>query len=183
MTEMTKIDQIRMAGPRLAIRVAELFRLAAKANASSQQGVADDLGVTPSRLSQIVGGDGNVHVATLARTLAAFGYSVEIVATSADGERLEIKPRASRTRTAKTAGTVTESQPSGEPSVIKFVHPVVTPGGKTENVYSYSTDGVVGKAVDFPMRVETIRLTEFLVSAAPDHEAVRESIRWELSSV
>jgi len=99
---MTTNDDIRMAGPRLAIRVVELIKRAVRGNPNlNQKEIANRLGVNESRLSQIVNGDGNIQIATLARVLAATGYEVEIRAIGANGEVLDIEPR--RRRTPKAA--------------------------------------------------------------------------------
>lgn len=64
--------------------VAILLDEAASASGMSQQEVADFLGVTAGRVSQVMNSEGNLQVTTLARYLAAMGFMIRIEADPSD---------------------------------------------------------------------------------------------------
>jgi len=70
-----------LAAAKLAIRVIRLIWYAKGAARITSKVLADRLGVTEGRVSQVINGDGNVHIATLARFMHAMGYEVQIKAT------------------------------------------------------------------------------------------------------
>lgn len=64
----------------------------------TQKELAELLGVSEGRVSQILNGDGNLRVATLARYLSALGFSLRMEADSTDGRGRQIGRRFIRTR-------------------------------------------------------------------------------------
>jgi len=136
---MTEHDDVSMAGPRLAVRVAELIRLAAKSSSRSQQEIAERMGIGESRVSQIVNGDGNYHVATIARFFAAADCTVDVRVFDSNQSEVAIRPRRKPRRA--TGGTT-------------YVHPVETADGKVIRVESYSPHSLPGTPLDFPMAVD-----------------------------
>lgn len=98
---MTANDEVTMAGPRLAIQVAELIRVAHQRSGMPHEVIASRLGVSVGRVSQILNGDGNFHVATVARVLKALGCNAELSARDSRGERIEFATR--RRRSAPSA--------------------------------------------------------------------------------
>lgn len=50
--------------------------------------LADRLGVSEGRVSQVLNGDGNLHIATVARFLSAIGFHLAVRAKSDDGTYL-----------------------------------------------------------------------------------------------
>lgn len=56
----------------------------------TEEQIAEGMGVTVERLQEIINGDGNVRISTLARIAYATGHEVNIVAT---GEQGTIEPR------------------------------------------------------------------------------------------
>jgi len=79
--------QIEEAAAELALEVAELLGHALDARPDvSQKDLAARLGVDPSRVSQVLNGDGNLRVATVAKYLRALGYVVRLRPQSVEGE-------------------------------------------------------------------------------------------------
>lgn len=101
---MTTNDDVSMAGPRLAIHVAELIRAAHDRAGLSHEQIATLLGVSVGRVSQIINGDGNFHIATVGRIFAALGCELSIHATDASGI-VEPARRARRRNTSTTTPT------------------------------------------------------------------------------
>lgn len=135
---MTASDEVGMAGPRLAIRVAELLRLAHSQSGLSQREMAEALGVGEARVSQILNGDGNLHIATVARAFAAMGCHAELKVFDSAQEEVRIEPR----------------RPRRKSTDVTYVHPVAAADGRVRNVYSWSFTRVEGSPVDFPMQAE-----------------------------
>lgn len=90
---MTQSDDVAMAGPRLAIRVAELIRVAHEKSGLSHDEIAARLDVSVGRVSQILNGDGNFHIATVGRILAALDVSPQLNAVDHDGHAIEMPKR------------------------------------------------------------------------------------------
>jgi len=149
-------DEVAMAGPRLAVRIAELIRLGKLSSGLSQKEIAAALGVGEARVSQILNGDGNLHVTTVARVFAAMGFDAEFkVFDSADNE-LKIARRAKRR----------------DPRDAEYSHSVESPDGKIHTVRSWAYRQVNGRPVDFPlhedqfMSAEQAEAAEALVKSA-----------------
>lgn len=70
-----------LAAARLALQVVRLLIGAKREAAISHKELASRLSVSEGRVSQVLNGDGNVHIATLAKFMNALGYDVEISAT------------------------------------------------------------------------------------------------------
>lgn len=76
---------VEQAAADLTVRVANLLNQAFAARPDlDQNALASLLGVTKGRVSQVLHGDGNVHVATAAKYLRALGYEVELSAVPVD---------------------------------------------------------------------------------------------------
>jgi transcriptional regulator with XRE-family HTH domain len=84
MRESTSEGRLGLAAADLALRVRELLRRARDAAALSNTELAHRLEVTDGRVSQVMNGDGNIHIATLARFLRASGYTLQIHAVPAE---------------------------------------------------------------------------------------------------
>lgn len=71
---------------RLAVNVVADMNRAVERAGIRQKELAERLGVTESRVSQILNGDGNLRVATVARVFAALGFEarLDVVPLSAD---------------------------------------------------------------------------------------------------
>lgn len=151
MLSMTESNEVRMAGPRLAVRIAELMKRAVKASSSSQREIASRMEIGDSRLSQIINGDGNFHVATVARLFAAAGYTLSLHVFDQNGDELEIPRRGRREREVA-------------PSV--FLHHIETSSGQVRRVTSYSHASVQGIPVDFPVQMRSVAEAKKLASDA-----------------
>lgn len=102
---MTEHDEVSMAGPELAIRVAEIIRLAHARSGLHHDEIAARLNVSVGRVSQILNGDGNFHIATVARILAAMDCKAEFRAADKSGEKIRFVSR--RRHSARPAATPT----------------------------------------------------------------------------
>ncbi|MFJ6374152.1 helix-turn-helix domain-containing protein [Pseudarthrobacter oxydans] len=74
-----------------------------------QKDLAKLVGVTEGRVSQVLHGDGNVHIGTLGRYMAALGYELELSAKVLDPKVPPLKmptPRRSK-RAARDRGPIT----------------------------------------------------------------------------
>lgn len=71
---------LELAAARAEVRVAGLLRRAFEASAMSQRDLAERVGVTEGRVSQVLNSEGNLRVTTIARYLRALGYSFELYA-------------------------------------------------------------------------------------------------------
>jgi transcriptional regulator with XRE-family HTH domain len=70
--------RLSLAAARLALRISELLHSAKIRSGQSSKQIADQLGVTEGRVSQILNGSGNLHVATVGRFLAACGFELNV---------------------------------------------------------------------------------------------------------
>lgn len=96
-----------LAAARLASLVTGLLEQVEMRSSALQKDVAEAMGVTPGRVSQLLSGDGNLRIATLARLLDGFGYELSLTATPRDGgEAISVPGRRRRgRRQAASAGT------------------------------------------------------------------------------
>ncbi len=78
---------------RATINAVELLQEALASSGLSQRHLAQALEVSEGRVSQVLKGDGNIYVTTLARYLRAMGYELALVATPAEETRPEIGKR------------------------------------------------------------------------------------------
>lgn len=84
-TRRSLVDQLREERPldaaaaRAAVRAVGLMNEAfVKSDLGSRRELADAVGVSDGRISQLLNGDGNVRVSTLARLLKASGFDLEL---------------------------------------------------------------------------------------------------------
>lgn len=81
---MTDGTELERSAARLAVDAVSLMNRVRESSGLTQRELASRLGVGESRVSQILHGDGNVRVATLARVLRASGYRVRLDVQPAD---------------------------------------------------------------------------------------------------
>lgn len=72
--ELTPEGQREMTAARLTLKAVALLNEAQEASGLNQRQLADALGVSEGRVSQVLGGDGNIRISTFARYLRAMGY-------------------------------------------------------------------------------------------------------------
>lgn len=98
------IEDQGMAAAELCVRVADVLNLALDQSGRSQKDLADRLGIGESRVSQVLRGDGNVHIATLGRFLRGIGYKAKLVLEAADDDvPAFIEPQPKKRRAKKAA--------------------------------------------------------------------------------
>lgn len=83
--EATKAGSQGLAAARLARQVATLLQQCHAASGKSARQLAADLDLTEGRVSQVLKGDGNVRISTLARFLRASGFALRIEAVPVHG--------------------------------------------------------------------------------------------------
>lgn len=83
-------------------RVVGLLHEALEASGLSQRDLAAALDVSEGRVSQVVGGDGNVYLSTLARYLRAMGYELLVQAEATSHDLPEIGSRRRRRDLARS---------------------------------------------------------------------------------
>lgn len=79
--EATDAGAQGLAAADLAGQVMRLLEEALDFSGLEQKEIAEKLGVTQGRVSQVFNGDGNMRIAAVARYLRALGYESRIVAT------------------------------------------------------------------------------------------------------
>lgn len=96
--EATSEGQREMAAARAEVRIGHLLKKAFRLTGLSQKVLADRLGVSEGRVSQVLNADGALRVATAARYLRAMGYTLEIDADPASEDVPSLKPKRQRNR-------------------------------------------------------------------------------------
>lgn len=107
MTDLNELDEKALAAAALAGSVGALMERMVDLTDGNRQGIADAMGVTGGRLSQIVNGDGNVRIATLGRLAAACGFELSLKALREDGVEV-VEPRPARVRIPAVPDNVLE---------------------------------------------------------------------------
>lgn len=129
--ESTLEGRLSMAAARSAVAAVALINRAVDVSGLTQDALSRDLGVTPGRVSQVINGDGNLRVSTLARFLRAAGYRLRFVAEPAEAG-IEPLPEPARSR-----------RPAGERSfryaAIRKVTTITGEGVGPERVVQFST--------------------------------------------
>ncbi|PPG39488.1 helix-turn-helix domain-containing protein [Pseudoclavibacter sp. RFBA6] len=174
MTE-SREARTQMAGPRLAIRVAAMIEDAfASRSDLTQRDVAKRLGVGEARVSQLLHGDGNLHIASVARLFAALDMSLDFSITSADGTPIEPTSRRGGRRSKRDSSideegsALGDSRPTDAYKKIRvYTHQVrLEPDGDIDRVVSVAFNQPEGVPIDFPMLTEASEF-ESLVSEMP----------------
>lgn len=91
-----------LAAADLAGQVMRLLQQALDASELDQKSLAEKLGVTQGRVSQVLNGDGNMKIAAVARYLRALGYETQLTASPVVSG-LPVLPREPRRRPARVA--------------------------------------------------------------------------------
>ncbi|GAA0545503.1 hypothetical protein GCM10010172_28940 [Paractinoplanes ferrugineus] len=101
----TPQGRLGLAAAAAAAGITRLLHAAKAASGLTSKEVAAELGVTEGRVSQVFSGDGNLHIATIARFVRAMGYELTIGAVPAEKNRppLDLRGRRSRRRAAEQA--------------------------------------------------------------------------------
>lgn len=108
--ESTLAGAIEMAAADAEVCALDLLNRAHEASGSTQRSLADLFKVTPGRISQILGGDSQLRVASVARLLRASGYTLSLRAEPVAADLPEINPKPRRRR------TVVEPEAAAPPS-------------------------------------------------------------------
>lgn len=123
-------ESASLAAARLASLVGALMESAEDRSPARQKEIAEAMGVSPGRISQLLAGDGNVRISTLARFLDACGYELSLTATPKAGSDLEpiTMPRPPRRRVARRAEPADTSAAAATMVVVDTTHSCVIYG-------------------------------------------------------
>ncbi|MBF7732543.1 helix-turn-helix transcriptional regulator [Rhodococcus sp. (in: high G+C Gram-positive bacteria)] len=118
--EATDAGSQGLAAADLAAQVVRLLSAAIEISPLDQRRLAEKIGVTEQRVSQVVNGDGNLRIAALARYLRALGYETAISATPVE-EGLPRLPRkrSGRSRRVVVAESTVESSRWIDDSIVR----------------------------------------------------------------
>lgn len=113
---------VEMSAARVTNRAGTLLWEALQASDMSQQEIAKRLGVSAGRVSQVLSGDQNLYLTTLARYLSAMGYDLRLEADPARHELPQIGMQRRRiprgTRETKVSLYAGSAQTSGGTSQV-----------------------------------------------------------------
>lgn len=98
----TRLGAQGLAAARLAVKVVRILLGAMRTTAISQKELAKRLNISEGRVSQVLNGDGNVHISTLAKFMRAMDYEVEIVARPLRPELPVLDGTSARRRPARS---------------------------------------------------------------------------------
>lgn len=108
--EATDAGAQGLAAARLAGQVMRLLEQALDSSGLEQKDLADKLGVTQGRVSQVFNGDGNMRIAAVARYLRALGYETQISAVPLLPGRPRLTGEPERVRTRESGQPVIETR-------------------------------------------------------------------------
>ena len=108
--ESTDAGAQGLAAADLAGQVMRLLEQALDASGLEQKDLAEKLGVTQGRVSQVFNGDGNMKIAAVARYLRALGYETRISATPVLPGQPALPRQSQRERVRGRQSTVTETR-------------------------------------------------------------------------
>ncbi|SNT63886.1 hypothetical protein SAMN05421812_11614 [Asanoa hainanensis] len=101
----TAQGRLGLAAAAAAASVSRLLHAAKVSSGLTSKDIAGELAVTEGRVSQVLSGDGNLHIATVARFVRAMGYELRIGAVPVEGDRppLDVIGRRPRRKTTEQA--------------------------------------------------------------------------------
>lgn len=108
--EATDAGAQGLAAADLAGQVMRLLGQALDASGLEQKDLAEKLGVTQGRVSQVLNGDGNMKIAAVARYLRGLGYQTHLSATPVEPGRPDLPRETSRRRRTAARQEVSEAR-------------------------------------------------------------------------
>lgn len=111
---LAPVERTSLAAAGLINAVGSLLDELVETSTMPRQDIAAALGVTPARISQVLGGDGNVRIATLARIVDACNATISMTATlRSTGESVSVpRPATRRRRPSDVTRNRTQAPPS-----------------------------------------------------------------------
>lgn len=116
--ESTPEGAREMAAARAEVRISHLLLKALRMTGETQEALAEKLGVTPGRVSQVLNSQGNVRVSTAARYLRAMGYALQVDAIPAEADVPQINAPRRRRKTRPSAEAYSHTDASGKFTLI-----------------------------------------------------------------
>jgi transcriptional regulator with XRE-family HTH domain len=108
--QATDIGAQGLAAAEFAGQVMRLLHQALDASELDQKALAERLGVTQGRVSQVLNGDGNMKVAAVARYLRALGYETRLTATPLTPGLPSLPIESRRRRATEPPASATEAR-------------------------------------------------------------------------
>jgi len=82
--EASEVGRLDMAAARLSVQTLTVLNKAVESSGISRRTLAEKIGVSEGRVSQVLNGNGNLQAATVARFLRAVGYQAQLMAVPCD---------------------------------------------------------------------------------------------------
>ncbi len=98
------LRNLELAAARAEVRVLHLLRTAFERSSLSQKELAEHVGVTEGRVSQVLNSEGNLKITTIARFLRALGYKFELDATPTKPNIPSLTPRREKRKSRRKNG-------------------------------------------------------------------------------
>lgn len=102
---LSDVDRTSLAAAGMINAVGSRMEQTVDLSGISRRDIAAAMGVTAGRVTQIVDGDGNVRVATLARVIDAAGADLSVAAVMRDGASINVPRRPTRQRSTASPRT------------------------------------------------------------------------------
>ena len=136
---------IELAAAQATNRAGGLLHLALQASQLSQQELATRLGVSPGRVSQVLSGDQNLYLTTLARYLRAMGYGLGLEAHPEEPNLPPIGRRRNRRREGRSQNvSVYRGSGSTTTGSVEAAMFVIHPGDAPKRVHPQGSYTLVG---------------------------------------
>jgi transcriptional regulator with XRE-family HTH domain len=157
-----------MAAAKLAIEAARLLSAAFTARKDvDQKALAELIGVSDGRVSQVLHGDGNVHIGTLARYMAAMGYELELTAKPIEAGVPEVKAPGRR----RLAGRAPEKR------LVSFKYHIQTFRDAGVGRETIELPGVPGEAPPFCLSAPVLVVKTAEPKHLPSHSAASDEVQ------
>lgn len=154
------IERSALSAAALINAVGSLMEQLVELAPSRKDQIAQKMGVTPARISQLLAGDGNVRISTLARLVEACGADLALTATLRDGGSEISVPRAPWRTGRSLAPDETSGAESEDACSLKAAALINAVGSLLEQVVERS--GRTRGAVASSMGVTAGRVTQIL---------------------
>ncbi len=156
---------IEMSAARAANRAGALLHEALRASALSQQELAKRLDVSAGRVSQVLSGEQNLYLSTLARYLRAMGYGLELGAQPEEPGLREIGRRRRRSPSRDHKITAFVNKTAGSPGGTRVLALVAHEGDAPDNIILDGTYVNAGQVDAMRTRIRLQDATPTAVSA------------------
>ncbi|MBR22548.1 MAG: hypothetical protein CMF57_08955 [Leifsonia sp.] len=145
--EQSTEGKVELAAARAELQASTLLSQAFEARQISQKELADALGVSEGRVSQVLSGYSNARITTLARYLRALGYHLRLAAEPAESGAPALRPLRARSRTRRDRQEIDVYVVPSRDGEDAQGGVVFWPGGSSISSASFGQAQVVGRLV------------------------------------